>query len=587
MKRIYHALLVIVIAGISFKCQKELSSDHSPLITSNNQSSPVTVTLQGNVIDENDLPAAGVKISAGSKTTTTNSNGYFRIVEASLDKNASVTTAEQPGYFKAYRSFRATTGVNQLVIKLVKKTLAGTVNAITGGEAALSNGAKVSLPANGVMKASGGAYTGSVQVYAAYIDPTSQDIGKTVPGSFMADDKDKNRVVLSSYGMLAVELESAAGEKLQIQTGSAATLTMPIPSSTISSAPASISLWYTDEQTGVWKEQGTAKKTGSSYTGDVKHFSYWNCDLGIPAISFSAIFKTSGHACLTNISVRLKTLIGDNWLTAYGYTDSLGQTSGLVPSNRNLVLEVLDECANVVYSENVGPFSENTDLGTIVIPNSVTSLVTIKGKLLSCSNTPVSNGYALLNWRNFFSYIKSDAKGEFSTNIITCSSGPQTIEILGIDAATQQQGALQTILLTPPITDAGNINACGISTTEFINYTLDGIDHTISNSDSIYASGSPGAVMNTFDTYIQGYDLKDKEILNFGFTGSAIAGTHPLNFLIVENYNRLSKPFNVAITTFPQHSGEFYEGNFSGSFIDSSAASVIHNINCSFRVRKY
>src|SRR5687767_9478326 len=165
MKRIYHVLLVIIIAVISFKCQKDLSRDNPIPAQSNNQSSPIISTLHGNVLDETGQPAAGVKISAGSQITTTDSHGYFRIIDAPLDKSASLVTAEQPGYFKAYRTFRATTGENQVVITLIKKTLSGNINAITGGEVTLANGAKVSLPANGITKATGGTYTGDINVY--------------------------------------------------------------------------------------------------------------------------------------------------------------------------------------------------------------------------------------------------------------------------------------------------------------------------------------------------------------------------------------------------------------------------------------
>ena len=111
-----------------------------------------------------------------------------------------------------------------------------------------------------MVNANGVAYTGNVNVYASYINPASSDIGKIVPGSFMADDKNNKRVVLSSFGMLAVTLESSAGEKLQIAANNTATLTIPIPTSISSSAPATISLWYVDEQTGIWKEQGLPKK---------------------------------------------------------------------------------------------------------------------------------------------------------------------------------------------------------------------------------------------------------------------------------------------------------------------------------------
>jgi hypothetical protein len=73
-------------------------------------------------------------------------------------------------------------------------------------------------------------------------------------------------------------LESAAGEKLQISTGNTAKLNFSIPSSLQAAAPNTIALWYVDEKTGLWKEEGMATKNGNAYEGDVKHFTYWNCD---------------------------------------------------------------------------------------------------------------------------------------------------------------------------------------------------------------------------------------------------------------------------------------------------------------------
>jgi hypothetical protein len=175
--------------------------------------SPVTANLQGNVLDENGQPAANVVINVGSEITVTDTKGYFRINNAPLDKNAALVTAEKLGYFKALRSFSATSGTNQVVIKLIKKDLGGTINGTSGGDVSLSNGTKISLPANGIVKASDNSvYTGTVNVYASYIDPTASDILDRVPGSFMANDKDGKRVLLSSFGMMAVELESSAGE---------------------------------------------------------------------------------------------------------------------------------------------------------------------------------------------------------------------------------------------------------------------------------------------------------------------------------------------------------------------------------------
>jgi len=588
MKRIYYVLFTIIIVLISIECRKELSGENAFPGQGNIQSSPISATLQGNIINENNQPAEGVTVTVGSKTATTNSHGYFRIVDASLDKNASLVTAEQAGYFKAYRTFSATSGVNQVVIKLIKKTLAGTIDAAIGGSVSLTDGSKISLAANGVTGANGAAYTGNINVYASYIDPASNDIGKKVPGSFMGDDKNNKRVVLSSYGMLSVELESATGEKLQIAPNNTATLTIPIPSSILLSAPTSISLWYVDEQTGIWKEQGTAQKNGNNYVGTVKHFCYWNCDSPLPAIGFSATFKTSENVPLTNTYVVIKPTTTDSANGyAHGYTDSLGQVSGLIPSGISLTLEVYGGCNDVVFSQNIGPFTSNTNLGTIVVPNSISSLITIKGKVLDCNNAPVSKGYATVYYDNMVYNAKVTSGGEFSTSFIDCSSRPQTLEIFGVDETSQQQGPSTTISVTGQLTDVGSISACGTSSVEYINCKLDGINYAFPlDSFMVYSAQDPMQA-TTFYTYISVWQPVNS--ISFSFSGDTAPGVYPLNTLFVSSYNRiaLTRPFNVSLTSFPQNLGEFFDGSFSGSFKDSSDLSVNHAISCSFHIRKY
>ncbi|MBL7708487.1 MAG: hypothetical protein JNJ86_05415, partial [Chitinophagaceae bacterium] len=182
MKKLILAFTLAFVAILSFQCQKEAGFMGNHF----NTGETVIATVQGNILDENGQPAAGVTIRVGTKATITDAKGFFRILKSTLNKSAAVVTAERTGYFKSYRSFVATTGANNISIKLIKKTLAGTI-AATGGEVVLSNGSKVALPANAVVKAAGGSYTGAVNVYTAYIDPTAADIRETVPGSFMAD----------------------------------------------------------------------------------------------------------------------------------------------------------------------------------------------------------------------------------------------------------------------------------------------------------------------------------------------------------------------------------------------------------------
>lgn len=580
--------MLIVLAAACFNCQKEISEAFMFSTQLNNELSPIITTLQGNVLDETGRPAQNVVITVGANITTTNSNGYFRITDATLDKNTTVVTAQVPGYFKAYRTFRATGGVNQVLIQLVKKTLTGTINATTGGEIKLPNGAVVKLEANGVTSHAG-AYSGDVNIFAAYIAPAAANIQSTIPGALMGDDKQNQRVVLESYGMLAVELESPSGEKLKIGNGSFATLTTPIPASLAAAAPTSIPLWYLDEITGVWKEEGSAEKKGNAYIGAVKHFSYWNCDIGLPAISFNASFEFASGATLNYQSVLIRLADGNANGYAYGYTDSLGQLSGLIPANKNLVLEIADQCGNIVYSKNIGPFNQNTDLGTLTISSSLTSLVTLKGKLVSCSNAPVTNGYVLISRNNMLSYVKTGASGEFVAEFLVCISVPEQVEITGLDISAFQQGSPLMVPLSSNTINAGNIVACGTSSLEFINYTVDAIDYSFNNIaiDSIYSYSQIDA-NNFANSTMYAYRIGSSQHIQFDFNGIAQVGSHALKLQQVNAFDRIGliNPVNINITSFAGSVGSFHEGSFTGTFKDSTNLTLTHSVTCSFRVRR-
>ncbi len=580
MKRLFYPVFLLFLSILNFNCQKEIGTGWAPIPNG----TTINATIQGRILDENGQPATGVQVKAGSITAITDSKGFFRIVKTNVDKNAALVTAEKTGYFKAYRTFIASNSSNHVTIKLIKKTLAGTIASASGGDVVLTNGTKISLPVNSVIKASGGSYSGTINVYAAYIDPTAADITQTIPGSFMADDKNNKRGLLTSYGMLAVELESASGEKLQIANGNKATLTAPIPASLSGSAPASIPLWYIDEQTGIWKEQGVATKNGNMYVGEVSHFSFWNYDIYVPSVLLSMTLKTPDGNPLVNVCVNLTR---NNGMQAPGYTDAQGFVSGLVPANETMLMEVRDECWTTVYSQNIGPFAQATNLGVVTVPNTATSVIAIEGTVLNCSGAPVSNGYAIIYYDYYPRYVNTNSAGHFSFAFIRCTSSAVTCDITGVDNITQQQGSVNGITIISPLTHAGNITACGLSSSEYINYDFDGTNYAIvisSPNDTLYAgTGNQGT------NYVTNFwAVKWPKNVNLSFNSNAEApGTYPLiqagaNFYYAGS---LLPPSNITLSTFPAVSG-FYEGNFTASFKDSVNLSVTHTLSGNFRLRR-
>lgn len=593
--RIIRAIALIFTSILFYQCQKEISHTNTGITPTPNlvNPEPVSARLQGNVFDENGHPAAGVTVKVGSETVVTDSRGYFRMMNASLDKKSSLVTAEKAGYFKAYRTFAATSGTNQVVIKLIKKNLAGTINATTGGSVTLSNGTKVELPANGVVKAAdNSSYSGTVNVYVAYIDPTSHDISQIVPGSFMANDATGSRVTLASYGMVAVELESSSSERLQIKNGSKAILTTPIPAAVMGTAPQTIPLWSVNEQTGIWEEEGSATKQGNVYVGEVAHFSFWNCDVPMNAVvlSMTVVDQNGNPVIYANVKLSEQQ---NPYSAGYGFTDSLGQVSGFVPANSVLVMEVKDICGNTIYTQNVGPFSQNTNLGTVTITPSTTNVLTITGQLNDCGGAPVTNGYAIVNLGGWIRYVGVDASGVFSTDYFVCTSTPTTVELLPVDNGALVQGSITSVNTTAPITNVGTLTACGTSAVQYINYEIDGVPHSYGYAagDSLVAYTSPQQGTSQFYTMFGAADNSGAGgggiVLSF-FSPSVAPGTYQVLDLGLGGTGggsvALVQPFNVVITNFPQNVGEFYEGTFSGNY---TVNSVTHTItNGSFRFRR-
>src|SRR6185369_10716949 len=151
-----------------------------------------------------------------------------------------------------------------------------------------------------------------------------------------------------------------------------ATITLPIPAALLNKAPASIPLWYFDNTSGLWKQEGIAAKQGNNYVGVVSHFSFWSVGdiAGYITLTVSFTDSTNGTPFankLVNI-IRLDSTSGGAGATI-SHTDNTGTVSGLVPVNELLIMRVYGDCGAILYSKNIGPFSKDTVLANIKIMN--------------------------------------------------------------------------------------------------------------------------------------------------------------------------------------------------------------------------
>lgn len=131
---------------------------------------------------------------------------------------------------------------------------------------------------------------------------------------------------------------------------------------------------------------------------------------------------------------------------------------------------------------------------------------------------------------------------------------------------------------------------------EFINYTIDGANYSYSSPVDAIGMNSVDTMEN--NTFVSNYRINstgqldaNHSVLSFTRQNIAVNSDQLLGIFGTTNllgaYNPLlaQSPINVHITEFGQI-GEFIAGNFNGILFEVQSQNHIHNVSCSFRVRR-
>ncbi|MFN0174317.1 MAG: carboxypeptidase-like regulatory domain-containing protein [Saprospiraceae bacterium] len=537
------------------------------------------VSFVGRVIDENGDALEGAHVKAGKESTVTDVDGIFRLQSVRLPAGHAMVSVSKAGYFEISRPYIVEDDALQTItIQLLEKNQVGSLIATAGGLINVPGGPSLNFPANAVTDANGNAYSGTVRVFARYLDPSDRNLGLFIPGDMTAETTSNEEVFLATYGMVGVEIESTNGQKLKIASGQEVELRMPILASQLASAPSTIQLWHYDLEDGHWHEEGSAQKVGNEYVGKVTHFSFWNCDAPFPLIQLHGkIYLGNTEQPLANAIVRITML--STGASSFGYTNENGCFGGCIPKDEALTLEVVGpvECGSpVLYTQNIGPFSAETTLAPIMIPLSQISSVKIIGQLQNCTGQSVANGYVKVELADSKHYLFPGANGQFEYTLLGCGSSALTGELTGYDLTNLLESS-PTAFSTPPNTvNIGSLVVCS-ALSEFIQYTLDGQSFT--KVDPF--GGKDGTI--TFVASQQD-SSQTNPYLQMSFANNGQVGTFPLLSLSV---NQLAVDFqasNTLTTTMTSYGnpGGLMIGTFGGNFQDFGGAS--HTISGSYRV---
>ncbi|MEL6989412.1 MAG: hypothetical protein AAGK97_16490, partial [Bacteroidota bacterium] len=382
-------------------------------------------------------------VTLNNVMATTDAYGNFYYKNASLNALGALVRVDKDGFFQGSRRFFPKANQeNRVQIQLLEKTIVGSFQTNTGGKIDIGN-ASVDFDPSSIRLENGDAYSGEVMVAAKWLDPSIAITLDQMPGNLIGVNAEVEEVALSTYGMIAVELEGSNGEALNIVNDQTAQISMNVPANLLASAPNEIPLWSYNEQYGIWVEEGKATLQNNQYVGEVSHFSFWNCDVPADMVELSLSLEDGNGTPLANHKVRLS--LSSNASTCSGYTDSDGNISGFVHKDEAITLEVLDVCQNVIYTDQIGPFSSDTDLGTITVTGSTANNTSISGTLVDCSGNPVNNGAIVVEYSGrVFSYNLTDA--DFDISFTTCDA-VSSVSLTGVNIDNEEQGA--TIDVTP------------------------------------------------------------------------------------------------------------------------------------------
>ena len=592
LSRLATYTLLLILLFSTYQCQKNPGENPPPV---DPLAEKVTASIKGRVTDENNRPVNNASVVAGTNTTTTDINGFFEFNNIQLAKNAGFVLVEKAGYLKGSRTIFTNSGiVNNIEIQLIPKTSRGNFASSAGGNIVIQRNTAVNFPANAVINAiTNGAYTGTVNVIGAYLDPTDPKLPLIMPGNLVGLNTSNQQKVLQTFGMMAVELEGSNGEKLNLATGKTATITMSIPTSLQASAPATIPLWYFDETKGLWKEEGSATKQGNNYVGNVSHFSFWNCDVPNDFINLKMTLKTQAGNPAIGYKVELTNTTNNS--TAFGVTDAGGTVNGAVPPSVSIQMKVYNRCNTLVHTQTIGPFNSNTDLGIITLTTPAAANITITGTATTCNSSPVTNGFAdvvvdgLINRTTI-------TNGNFSITVERCSNTTATAQVIVTDIQNAQQGNPFSLNVTSGNYSTGSLSACGVSTLQYIYYTIGTrVVNFVSPADSFLTT------RHDTTTYVTAFpqvytDSSSWNYTSFNFHGLAAPGTYllPANTFYVQKgitpsagsweYMLVSSVM-VTITEYGGI-GQYITGSFSGLMRDHVTQATA-NGTCTFRLRRW
>lgn len=399
----------------------------------------------------------GATISFGNKTATTDEYGYFEIKNATVSKIAAQITASKAGFFPAYKTVITREGASNFERLQIMHVSGGVYGASTGiYYDGYSQGSTytISIPPNAfVIAGTNTPYTGNLSFFSNMEEKNDSWIGIDMPGDSRGIDSAGKLKLLTTNGLVWCDVEGINGEKLQLSKP--ATIHV-----NFSSVTTTIPTWNYDSTTGLWRQASSAVPLGLGVECTIDKLGMWNFATPTDYTTVSATLVTAAGEPIPFSPVTIGGATDPNATPLYKYADADGYISVAAPVNSPLSFDVHAPGYDVpIFSKNFDNAGTDVPLGNIVV--NTDDVFTITGTIISCSGSPVSDGFLLFHGLRFV----PDANGKVHFNTLIKNLGIYTSagQVIAVENSTQQKN--DEITFNPPLApgnnDIGNISVCG------------------------------------------------------------------------------------------------------------------------------
>ena len=499
-------------------------------------------------------PVVDALVTVDDVSTYTNEQGLFYIKATKANASGVFLEVDAEGYFEGGRRlYPVENSALFSPVKLIQYESPVSFNAAEGTTIEAST-YTLNFDPNSIAK-DGVSYDGIVELYIHHLKADDPNLMTQMPGDLMASDIDNNLVQLQSFGMLAVEIQSPEGDELEVSSGKQVELKQIIPSSVLNDAPAMVPLWYFDTELGFWKEEGHAILEDNYYIGSVTHFTWWNCDVPNPTVQLCLnLVSETTLTPLPFLNFTLTNVAGFGMIS--GTTDANGQACGWITEGVPFLLQVYDDCGDLIHSEQYGPFTEALTTITAEIGVSDDYTADISGFIVSCEGVPIEGALVYVAYHDAYKTDISDSNGYYSVSIASCTA-PDSIEITAYDMVNGEAGS-EKISVPSGSTVEENIVLCN---------DFEEIMQISSNTGEQAILTICEARVMSDETLILATDISGNNEVGLGFTGFA-AGSFQGNYLGDWGLSNRDG-INFTIEVFDDVNG-FITGSFEGALEQQS-----------------